>query len=179
MSKRWAIFLSGRGSTAQALLDQLDMIDVRLVISNRASAPGLKRAARAGVPTRALPKDFLWSDVTTELKARKIERLFLLGFMKLIPSDFLQEWEGRIWNVHPSLLPAYPGLKALEKSFEEKAAMGVTIHDVTFEMDAGPRRLQRKVFAEGHASTIPFAEAQLQMAVTEQRLIREWARRMA
>lgn len=177
MKGRWAVFLSGRGSTAQALFDQIDQVDVRLVISNRSSAYGLKRAARLGIPTLTLAKDFAWSDVDQELRRRQIDRLFLLGFMKLIPADFIKAWTGRIWNVHPSLLPSYPGIKSLEKSHAERADMGVTIHDVTFEMDAGQKRLQHRVFSGPEASLVSLAEAQLRMAVTEQRLIRDWSAR--
>lgn len=186
MNKRWAVFLSGRGSTAQALFDLQDLLDIRLVISNRSKAYGLKRAARLGIPTRVLrptektpeAEAKLWFDIDRELKARRITHIFLLGFMKLIPASFLEEWKGRVWNVHPSLLPLYPGLEAMEKSFEERALMGVTIHDVIAEMDAGTRRLQKLVYSSKDDRPADFSSAQIRMAIQEQRLIREWAVRM-
>jgi phosphoribosylglycinamide formyltransferase 1 len=176
MSDRWAVFLSGRGSTAQALFDMSDQVDVRWVVSNRCAAFGLKRAARLGLPTTVLAPGFSWQEVHQGLLDRRINRIFLLGFMKLIPADFLAKWQGRIWNVHPSLLPAYPGLKAMEKSFAEAQPMGVTIHDVVAEMDAGPRRLRKRVCDPGEWSS--FAQAQLAMALSEQRLIRHWGGRI-
>lgn len=175
MRHRWAVFLSGRGSTAQAMFDHVDQHDVRLVISTKESAYGLKRAARLGIPTLVLPKEINWRALNVELERRGIDRIFLLGFMKLIPTDFVQAWSGRIWNVHPSLLPAYPGLKSIEKSFNDKAPMGVTIHDVTPGMDEGKRRLQKNIGLVHQSWNL--SDAEVRIAISEQRLIREWAGR--
>ncbi len=176
MRRRWAVFLSGRGSTAQAIFDHLDQHDIRLVVSSKENAQGLKRAARFGIPTLVLPKQINWQTLNAELKSRGIDRIFLLGFMRLLPAEFLTTWNGKIWNIHPSLLPAYPGLKSLERSFQDKAPMGVTIHDVTPGMDEGTRRLQK-----GIAPLVQnwnLNEAEVRIAITEQRLIREWAARV-
>lgn len=175
MRQRWAVFLSGRGSTAQAIFDQIDQHDIRLVISSKENAYGLKRAARLGIPTLILPKEINWVSLNAELTRRGIDRIFLLGFMRLIPAEFLKFWEGRIWNIHPSLLPSYPGLKAIEKSFQDRAPMGVTIHDVIPEMDAGPKRLQKSI---GMVQSWNLNDAEVRIAITEQRLIREWAERV-
>lgn len=144
MMRRWALFLSGRGSTAGAALDHLGEADIRLVVSSRKSAVGLKRARRSGVPTLALEKDIDWVALSAELNARGINAIFLLGFMRLVPESFLAEWSGRIWNLHPSLLPDFSGARALERALESRSELGASIHDVIVEMDAGQVRLQKK-----------------------------------
>lgn len=169
MSPRWALLISGRGSTAQSVMDIMDSVDVRLVVSSRANAPGLFRARRAGVPTMLLPKEIQWDELSRSLQKRGIERLFLLGFMRLIPESFLNDWTGRIWNVHPSLLPKHPGAKALEAAIAAGDDLGVTIHDVIPEMDAGPMRRQQWVSTAQDHSEIGFS-------AVEQHLVREFAR---
>lgn len=173
---RWAVFLSGRGSNAAALWENLADLDVRIVLSNKKSAYGLVRARRLGIPTKVLEKGFSWSAVTEELKARSINRIFLLGFMKLVPGEFVQAWSGKIWNLHPSLLPAFPGLEALEKSYEAGGCMGVSVHEVTAEMDAGPLQLQRKI-CDASKKEFSLEDAGLRISITEQNLVRELARR--
>lgn len=165
----WAVFISGRGSNLQAQLDLLSDLSIRLVVSSKADAPGLLRAKRQGVPVLVLPKKIDWMLLQTELERRGVTHLFLAGFMKLIPQDFVRAWENRILNVHPSLLPAYPGLRALETSFADGADMGVTVHVVTPEMDAGPRLLQRRL----RRRPADLQEAQIEISRTEQRLVRE------
>lgn len=172
----WAVFLSGRGSNAGALFESLAELDIRLVLSNKPQAYGLLRAQRAGIPTLLIDKKTAWSSVSAELRARKINRLFLLGFMKLVPAVFVQEWKSKIWNLHPSLLPAFPGLEALEKSYAADGPMGVSLHEVTADMDAGPLQLQKKI-CDFSQRELSFEAAQLKISQTEQRLVRELAQR--
>lgn len=169
---RWALFISGRGSTAQAVMDVLDQVNVGLVVSSRAQAVGLFRARRAGVPTLLLPKDIDWETLNHSLKSRRIDRIFLLGFMRILPEHFLKHWQGRIWNVHPSLLPRYPGAKALERSLADGADVGVSIHDVIPEMDAGQIRRQVRVSSATAHDPILFS-------IREQDLVRSWAEKMS
>ncbi|GIL18397.1 MAG: phosphoribosylglycinamide formyltransferase [Oligoflexia bacterium] len=171
--RRWALFLSGRGSTAQSALDLCSQVDIRLVVSSKPTAAGLLRAKRSGVSTLLLDKNVNWSQLTLDLKSRGITHIFLLGFMKLLPQQFCQEWQGRIWNIHPSLLPAYPGLHAIENSYKDQAPMGVTIHEVIPEMDAGPIVYQKKVYQSDRNHRLDFSEIQLLMSATERRLIGE------
>ncbi len=172
MSVRWALFLSGRGSTAQALLDQLEILDIRCVISSKRRAFGGLRARRAGVPVQFFSLQSSFPELTQELKKQRINAIFLVGFMRLLPADFVQEWAGKIWNVHPSLLPAYRGANALQASFADQSRMGITIHEVTAEMDAGPLLLQAEVDRSGS-----WEQTQLRMSRMEQRLLREAAER--
>jgi phosphoribosylglycinamide formyltransferase-1 len=174
---RWAVFLSGRGSNAEALWECLAEMDVVLCVSSRRKAYGVKRARRLGLPVLVQDSKISWKDLDQELRARGVNRLFLLGYMKILPAEFVQKWQGRMWNLHPSLLPAYPGLHAIEKSYEAGGEMGVTLHEVTVEMDAGPICLQKKICEKAKAE-MSFDEAQTKISQTEQRLVREWASRV-
>jgi phosphoribosylglycinamide formyltransferase-1 len=117
-----------------------------------------------------------WEAVQKNLESYRITQIFLLGFMKLLPASFLDPWQGRIWNVHPSLLPAYPGLHSIERALADGNPIGVTIHDVVPEMDAGPIRLQKSlgILPAG----IPFEHARLEVAKLEQSLIQNWVKRV-
>jgi phosphoribosylglycinamide formyltransferase-1 len=177
-SPRWALLLSGRGSTAKAVMENIGQLDIRLVVSSRKNAHGLVQARRQGLPTFIFDKTMGWDVLHQALQQRKIERIFLLGFMKIIPPDFIQKWKDKIVNVHPSLLPNFPGLEAMEKSFESVEEMGVTVHVVTAEMDAGPILLQHRVFTKDQLRTrnkdsnFSFSSAQTRMSLAEQRLVR-------
>lgn len=176
-SPKWAVFISGRGSNLQALLDQSALMPIQRVYSSKSSAPGLLRARRFGVSTQVLPPKIDWNHLHEELVSAGITHLFLAGFMKLLPADFVHRWEGRILNVHPSLLPAYPGLESFEKSYRDGAAMGVTVHVVTPEMDAGPRLFQKSFLAPQAQKEITQERAAFLLSKTEQRLVREAGQR--
>ncbi len=174
-SSRWALFLSGRGSTAQAVLENQCNLDIRLVVSSKKKTMGQVRTRRFGVPIIYFGPGMSWESLQQELQRRGIQRIFLLGFMKILPEGFLRSWGGKIVNVHPSLLPAYPGLEAMEKSYQEARGdgMGVTVHIVTSEMDAGPILQQRKLrVPQGLKTGLSFEEAQTRMAFLEQHLVR-------
>jgi|GEM_PF-1033211 len=186
LAPNWALFLSGRGSTARAVLDCLSHVSVGLVVSSRATALGLRRAQWAGVPTLVFERSGDWQQLHQALLARRINRIFLLGFMRILSADFVQHWEGRIFNVHPSLLPQFPGAHAIQESYRSGAQMGVTIHRVTAEMDAGPRLLQKVLPVGGKRGSVPVSErdasevpldVSLQIAQLEQRLIRHLVER--
>lgn len=174
MSRRWAVFLSGRGSNASAFFEMMSEIDVGLCVSSKKSALGIARARREGIPVLVLEKDPDWKELDLELRRRGITHIFLLGFMKILPADFVELWAGKILNLHPSLLPAFPGKDSIEESFQAGAAMGVTVHQVTAEMDAGPRILQfqtRQAADEKHP--VNLEKAQMEISRTEQRLVRQ------
>lgn len=171
MTPRWALFISGRGSTAQAVMDLFDQIDIRLVVSSKKSAVGLLRAHRMGIPTAILPKQIDWDEVDLMLRSRRIERIFLLGFMRIVPESFLTRWQGRIWNVHPSLLPQFPGAHAIRDALLAGADLGVTVHDVIPEMDAGPVRRQKWISTAAEHDEVHFS-------IHEQSVVRGWAAMM-
>ncbi len=145
MRSRWAIFISGAGSNLHAAIEMILEIDLILVVSSQSDAYGLQRARRNGIETLILEKKIDWENLNSQLKMRKIDCLLLLGFMKIIPKDFCESWQGKIWNLHPSLLPSYKGSRALERSFNEGAPMGVSLHEVTEELDGGKVILWQEV----------------------------------
>jgi len=177
-SLRWVVFISGEGSNLQALLDADPKIQIVTVVSSRAEAPGVARAKRLGVPTIIFSKDSSWMDLSNQLKQLMIDRIFLLGFMKVIPEIFITEWKDKILNLHPSLLPNYRGLRAIERSYEDAAALGVTIHWVTPELDAGPILLQREIFSQGQVKEIPFEKVKAVIHQTENEMVVEAVRRI-
>lgn len=169
---RWALMISGRGSTAQSALELLASVDIGLVVSSKKSAYGLKRARRSGIPELVLEKNVDWNFLDLELRRRGINYLFLLGFMKIIPADFVSKWQGRIFNVHPSLLPDFPGAHGMDESYKAAGAdMGVTVHEVTPGMDEGPRVLQSFVLGRDEKLSLNWDQVRLRMAIHEQRLI--------
>jgi phosphoribosylglycinamide formyltransferase-1 len=146
---KWAVFISGFGSNLQALLDLgLPEVSIALVVSNNPEAYGVERAKKHNVPVITLPKPIKasdWRHLSDRLKAEKIDCIFLLGFLRIVPPEFVKNWENQMLNLHPSLLPAYPGLKSIEKSYQDGAAMGVTVHWVSEGLDEGQILLQEKV----------------------------------
>ena len=154
--RRLGVLISGRGSNLQALIratrdGRLDAT-IAVVISNIEGAPGLEHARNAGIealtishkgwPTRA---DFD-REVASQLKARKVDLVCLAGFMRLVGAPLLEAFPNAIVNIHPSLLPAFPGVDAQKQAVEHGVRVsGVTVHLVNAELDAGPIILQRPV----------------------------------
>jgi phosphoribosylglycinamide formyltransferase-1 len=170
-----ALFISGRGSNAQAVMDLID-VNVTLVVSSKSHCWGVLRARRQGIPVLILPKKIDWQALDLALSQRKIQRIYLLGFMRLLEAAFCQKWAGRVWNLHPSLLPAFPGKTSIEDSYKAQADMGISIHEVTAELDAGPLLWQNKVIASRDLKDKPqamdFAEVCFEISRAEQRMVR-------
>jgi phosphoribosylglycinamide formyltransferase 1 len=151
---RVAVLISGAGTNLQALLDQLHSpggpIEIVGVASSRPDAPGLERAQRAGVETAVFEmegdrsgRDLALGDW---LESQDVDLVVLAGFMELLGADFIGRFAGRILNVHPSLLPSFPGLHAIEQAVEHGVkVMGVTVHFVDEGVDSGPIVLQEPV----------------------------------
>jgi phosphoribosylglycinamide formyltransferase-1 len=149
---RIAVLISGEGSNLQAILEQLhdrEGIEVVGVVSSRPGARGLQRAEGAGVETALFEKD-AYDDRDARdralgdwLEERKVELVVLAGFMELLGAQFIRRFEGRIVNVHPSLLPAFPGVDSIRKALDHGVKVtGVTIHFVDQGVDSGPIILQ-------------------------------------
>lgn len=175
---RWAVFISGNGTNLQALLDADPKISIATVVSSNAEARGVERAQQAGVPVIVHTKTSSWSELSQKLKELQIHYIFLLGFMKIIPEAFLLDWKDKILNLHPSLLPHYKGLRAIERSYEDRAAIGITIHWVTPELDAGPILVQREVFAVGQSQALSLEQVQTQIHRIENEMVVEAVRRI-
>ena len=156
MNRRLAILISGRGSNLQSILDatQSGSLDakVAVVVSNRADAGGLARAREAGVEAlHVSPRDFADRDgydreLVKILRARDVGVVCLAGYMRLVGPPLLGAFERRILNIHPSLLPAFPGLDAQRQALEYGVRVsGATVHLVTSDLDAGPIVVQAPV----------------------------------
>lgn len=150
------MLISGRGSNLQALIDAISAgsLDAHLavVISNKANAAGLDRARAAGVETlvldhRGFPsRDDYDRAIASELRARRVSLVCLAGFMRLVGRPLLEAFPDAILNVHPSLLPAFPGVDAQRQAFEHGVKItGATVHLVTGELDGGPIVAQSSV----------------------------------
>ena len=144
--------VSGEGSNLQAILDSAhgrDGVEVVAVASNRADARGVQRAERAGVETGVFPAgDYADRSARDEalgdwLEERGVELVVLAGFMEILGGPFIRRFAGRIVNVHPSLLPAFAGLRPIETAVDYGVkVMGVTVHFVEEDVDSGPIVLQ-------------------------------------
>jgi phosphoribosylglycinamide formyltransferase-1 len=149
VSFRVAVLVSGEGSNLQAILDRVhgrDGVEVAAVASNRADAQGLDRARGAGVETGVFTRDDFGGDRAARdvaladwLDERQVDLVVLAGYMELLWPEFVRRFSGRLVNVHPSLLPAFPGLHPIEEAVEHGVrVMGVTVHFVDEGVDTGP-----------------------------------------
>jgi phosphoribosylglycinamide formyltransferase-1 len=143
-----AVLISGKGTNLQALLDDPD-IDVAAVASSRDGAQGLARAREAGVETAVFAIDDHASREERDqalgdwLEGRGVRLLVLAGFMEILGGGFIRRFAGRIVNVHPSLLPAFPGVRAIQQALDYGVKLiGVTVHFVDEGVDSGPIVLQ-------------------------------------
>jgi phosphoribosylglycinamide formyltransferase-1 len=148
---RVAVLISGAGTNLQALLDEVHApggpIEIVGVASSRADAPGLERAQHAGVETGVFEIEGERSQrdraLGDWLESHEVDLVVLAGFMELLGAQFIARFAGRIVNVHPSLLPAFPGLRAIEQAVEAGVKVtGVTVHFVDEGMDSGAVVLQ-------------------------------------
>jgi phosphoribosylglycinamide formyltransferase-1 len=153
-----AVLVSGAGTNLQALLDTVHTREAQVVAvaSSVAGAPALERAATRDVPTKVFPRtdypDRAARDETLAvwLHARGARLIVLAGYMDLLSESFLQRFPGAVINVHPSLLPAFPGLHAIEQALAYGVTVfGVTVHFVDTGVDTGPVILQRAVELPG------------------------------
>jgi len=156
MNRRLGVLISGRGSNVQAIIDAIAAgrlnAAIAVVISNRADAPGLERARAAGIEAVVVePRSFANRDaydrrIAEMLRHHGVNLVCLAGFMRLVGTPLLDAFPDRILNVHPSLLPAFPGVDAQRQALEYGAKVsGATVHIVTAELDAGPIVLQAAV----------------------------------
>lgn len=155
-SRRLGVLISGRGSNLQSIVGairdgRLDAT-VSIVISNRSDAPGLVRAREAGIETRWIgPRDYGDREaydraIVAMLRERQVDLVCLAGFMRLVGAPLMDAFPNRMLNIHPSLLPAFPGLNAQRQAWEHGVGVaGATAHLVTPELDNGPIILQATV----------------------------------
>jgi phosphoribosylglycinamide formyltransferase-1 len=159
MKKRIGVLLSGRGSNFEALADSVSAgripnAEIAIVISNREGAPGIERARARNIEARAIPSKGLEREaydklVMAALEEKKVDLVCLAGYMRLLSPQFVAAFRGRILNIHPSLLPAFPGLESQRQALEHGAKFaGCTVHFVDENLDAGPIVMQAVVPVE-------------------------------
>ena len=151
-----AVLISGSGTNLQSFIDksaagEVDL-DLRVVFSNRPGAFGLERAAKAGIATECLEhgdypdRESFDRAVAAVLDRYEPDLIILAGFMRILSPWFVQHYEGRVLNIHPALLPAYPGLDTHQRVLDAGEEWhGSTVHFVTEELDGGPRILQGRL----------------------------------
>ena len=153
--KRIGVLVSGRGSNLQALLDAARRGElggeIAVVVSNVEEALGLARAREAGIPAvfrdhRGKKRDAFDTEIVEILRAHRVDLVCLAGFMRLLSPVFVRAFPGRIVNIHPALLPAFPGLDAQRQAWEHGAKVsGTTVHLVDERLDSGPIVAQEAV----------------------------------
>jgi phosphoribosylglycinamide formyltransferase-1 len=153
---RLAVLISGSGSNLQALIDAQQAghlpVEIAVVISNRADAYGLQRAHRARIATEVLShrgfasREDYDTALQTRLGAHRPDLVALAGFMRILTADFVAGWQGRMLNIHPSLLPRHRGLHTHQRALDAGDPVhGATVHFVTAELDGGPALVQAQV----------------------------------
>jgi phosphoribosylglycinamide formyltransferase 1 len=156
MTKRIGVLLSGRGSNFEALADsvaagRISGAEIAIVVSNRDGAPGIDKANQRGMATKVIPSKGLEREVfdrqvVAVLKEHKVDLVCLAGYMRLLSPYFVAAFPDRILNIHPSLLPAFPGLESQRQALEYGVKFaGCTVHFVDENLDAGPIVLQAAV----------------------------------
>jgi len=152
---RLGILISGRGSNFEAIANSIAQrkldAEIAIVIANKASAGGLEIARQRGIPMRAIPSQGMDREdydklLVDELRTHEVELVCLAGFMRLLSANFVRAFPNRVLNIHPSLLPAFPGLDAQRQALEHGVKVtGCTVHFVDEFLDSGPIILQSAV----------------------------------
>jgi phosphoribosylglycinamide formyltransferase-1 len=175
MKRRVAILISGRGSNMAALIKAAAAeefpAEIALVISNCADAAGLEKARAAGVPTVVVESKPFGADragfeaaLQVVLDQHRTELICLGGFMRLFTAEFVQRWHGRMLNIHPSLLPSFPGLDPHGQALRAGVKIsGATVHFVIPETDAGPILMQGAVSVSDHDNADTLSERILEV----------------
>ena len=175
MTHRIGVLLSGRGSNFEALADSVSAgripnAEISVVISNKPGAPGLERASARNIPARAIPSKGLEREaydrqVAAVLHEYKVDLICLAGYMRLLSPFFVATFPQRILNIHPSLLPSFPGLESQKQALDYGVKFaGCTVHFVNENLDAGPIILQ---------ATVPVLDGDTEASLSEKILKEE------
>src|SRR6202790_141010 len=174
MTKRIGVLLSGRGSNFEALADSIPAgripnAEIAIVISNRDGAPGIEKAQQRRIPSKVIPSKGLEREVydrqvVAVLQGHQVDLICLAGYMRLLSPYFVAAFPQRILNIHPSLLPSFPGLESQRQALEYGVKFaGCTVHFVDENLDAGPIVLQ---------SAVPIADDDTEASLSE-KILRE------
>jgi phosphoribosylglycinamide formyltransferase-1 len=174
MKRRLGVLLSGRGSNFEALADsaasgRIPDAEIAIVLSNREGAPGIDLATQRGILARAIPSKGLEREaydrlVVSALQEQKVDLVCLAGYMRLLSPYFVTAFPNRILNIHPSLLPSFPGLESQRQALDYGVKFaGCTVHFVDENLDAGPILLQ---------AVVPVSDAESEQSLSE-RILKE------
>ncbi len=169
MTKRIGVLLSGRGSNFEALADsvaagRIPGAEISIVVSNREGVPGIERAQSRGInskviSSKGLERETYDRQVVEVLREHQIDLVCLAGYMRLLSPYFVAAFPNRILNIHPSLLPSFPGLESQKQALDYGAKFaGCTVHFVDENLDAGPIILQAAVAIEDHDTEASLSE---------------------
>src|ERR1700720_4452365 len=175
MAKRIGVLLSGRGSNFEALADsgaagRIPGAEIAVVVSNREGAPGIDKAKERKIPARGIPsngqeREVYDKQVVAVLNEHKVDLVCLAGYMRLLSPFFVASFPNRILNIHPSLLPSFPGLESQRQALEYGVKFaGCTVHFVDENLDAGPIVLQ---------AVVPVEDADTEATLSERILAEE------
>jgi phosphoribosylglycinamide formyltransferase 1 len=175
MTKQIGVLLSGRGSNFEALADsvaakRIPNAEMAIVVSNREGAPGIDKAKQRGIATRVIPSKGLEREaydrqVAAVLNEHKVDLICLAGYMRLLSPYFVASFPNRILNIHPSLLPSFPGLESQRQALEYGVKFaGCTVHFVDENLDAGPIVMQ---------AVVPVLDNDTEVALSERILAEE------
>jgi len=149
---RWAVFVSGNGSNLESLLaNPYFKQKILYVFTNNVDAKAVLRVKRKGfskVSLIAIQKENYnqnWAQLANQLNTLRIRNVFLLGFMRIIPENFLEIFKGEVFNIHPSILPEFKGIDAFSRSFEARQNVGVSLHSVNEFLDEGRIQIQKSL----------------------------------
>jgi len=161
------VLISGSGSNLQALIDAVEKEEIigsiKAVISNKANVLGIDRAKKAGIDTHIIDhkkydsRDVFDGELIRQIEQYQPDLIVLAGFMRILTESFVRRYEGKMLNIHPSLLPKYPGLNTHQRALDAgDKEHGVTVHFVTAELDSGPNIIQATVptLAQDTAETL-------------------------
>jgi len=179
VKKNLAVFISGHGSNLEVILQNKEKFDSLFVVSSNPKAFGLERADNHGVPSYTLSKPIDWESLQAKLIEKKIEVIFLAGFMRIVPASFTEKWQGRLFNLHPSMLPKFKGLKAIERAVEAGEDVGVSIHHVVPEVDGGEVVLQKIAVASSSLSQLSLDQVVEKTHKVEHELVQSWVNQIS
>ncbi len=172
--KNMAVFVSGFGSNLNVFLENKERFKTLLVVSSTPKAYALVRAGEHRVESWVLDKPVCWDKTHERLKERNIDLIFLAGFMKILPSRFVELWRDRLFNLHPSLLPKYKGLESIKRAYETGDDIGVSIHHVTARVDAGQIVDQQMAVAKKEISKLSLEQVTEKVHQKEHRMVQDW-----
>ena len=155
--KSAAVLISGSGTNLQSFINKMQSgeldLDIAVVLSNKPNAPGIERAKKARIPVECVEhgdyanRELFDAALTNTLDRYTPDLVILAGFMRILTSVFIEHFEGRVLNIHPSLLPKYPGLDTHRRATDaDDEWAGSTVHFATRELDGGPRIIQGRFF---------------------------------